>query len=396
MKKVYIVTAVRTPIGRFGGDLASISPVDLGSHVMQAALKQAEVSGKALDMYIFGNVLGTGHGQLLPRQAALKAGIPLTVNGYGINMVCSSSMMAVINAATAIKADEADLVLAGGVESMSQTGFFLSHRARWGYKLLLGSPETVKDILVIDGITDPITSEVMGEQAERLATEYKVTRAELDEIALYSHERAVKSTAESVFQREITPIDISGEKGFTLIDQDEGIRHDINRKSLGKLKSAFKTEGMFTVGNSSQISDGAAALLLASQKAVDDYGLNPIAEVLGANSAAGETWRFLEMPVFAVKGLLENLNLKTKDIDLFENNEAFALSNILFSRMLGISYSKLNPYGGAIAIGHPIGASGARILVTLLNALQQEDKNLGIASICHGTGGATALAVKRF
>lgn len=395
MKNVYIVSAVRTPLGRFGGKLSSVSPVDLGAHVMQAALKQAGVSGEALDLYIFGNVLGVGHGQLLPRQAAFRAGIPPIVNGYGINMVCSSSMMAVMSAATAIRADEAELVLAGGMESMSQTGFFLSHHARWGYKLLSDSSEPIKDILVTDGITDPTTFEVMGEQAEQLAVEHGVTRAELDEVALYSHMRAAKATQQSRFQQEITPIEVKEKKGFMLVYQDEGIRYDTNWESLARLDSAFKPEGVFTAGNSSQISDGAAALLLANQEAVERYGLKPIAQVLGAASVGGETWRFLEMPVLAVKNLLEKLNLKTNDIDLFENNEAFALSNILFSRMLGISYEALNIYGGAIAMGHPIGASGARILVTLLNALQQQNQHLGIAAICHGTGGGTALAVKR-
>ncbi|MBD0300900.1 MAG: acetyl-CoA C-acyltransferase, partial [Tolypothrix sp. T3-bin4] len=199
MQEAYIVSAVRTPLGRFGGALAGFSPVDLGAHVMRAALKQAVVSGDALDLYIFGNVLRAGHGQSLPRQAAFKAGIPERVNGYAVDMVCSSGMMSVMNAATAIRAQEAEIVLAGGMEAMSQTGFFLSHRARWGYKLLLGSPEQLTDLLLYDGLTDATTSETMGEQAERLAAAYNVTRNDLDEVALYSQARAAIATEQGLF-----------------------------------------------------------------------------------------------------------------------------------------------------------------------------------------------------
>lgn len=395
MQEVYIVSAVRTPLGRFGGILSSFSPVDLGSCVMRVALERGEVSGKDLDLYIFGNVLGAGHGQSLSRQAAIKAGIPKTVNGYGVNMVCSSGMMAVMNAATAIRAGEANLVLAGGMESMSQTGFLLSHRARWGYKYLLGSPEQLADILISDGLTDPITSETMGEQAERLAQEYKVSRTQLDEVAHYSQYRAAQATFNNCFKSEIVPIEVKEKKASRLVDQDEGIRFDTTLESLTKLRPAFKPDGLFTAGNSSQLSDGAAALCMASKDAVERYGLKPVARVLGSATAAGETWRFVESPVFAVKNLLEKLDLKSTDFDLFENNEAFALSNVLFKQRLRITDEHLNINGGAIALGHPIGASGARIIVTLLNTLQQKDGHRGIAAICHGTGGATAFGLER-
>ena len=210
MQEAYIVSAVRTPLGKFGGALAGFSPVDLGGVAMRAALEQAGVSGEALDLYVFGNVLRAGHGQSLPRQAAFKAKIPETVNGYAVDMVCSSGMMSVMNAATAIRSQEAEIVLAGGMESMSQTGFFLSHRARWGYKFLLGSPEQLTDILLYDGLTDPTTAEAMGEQAERLAAAYQVTRADLDEVALYSQQRAAIATEKGWFNNEIVPIEIEG------------------------------------------------------------------------------------------------------------------------------------------------------------------------------------------
>ena len=395
MQEAYIVSGIRTPLGRFGGILAGFSPVDLGAIAMQAALKQAGISGEALDLYIFGNVLRAGHGQSLPRQAAFKAGIPETVNGYAVDMVCSSGMMSVMNAATAIRSGEAEIVLAGGMESMSQTGFFLSHRARWGYKFLLGSPEQLTDILLYDGLTDPTTAEAMGSQAERLAATYKIARTDLDEVALYSQQRAAIATEQGWFKNEIVPIEVQGKKGLLIADKDEGIRPETTLQSLTKLKPAFGEDGVFTAGNSSQISDGAAALVLASGEAVERYGLKPLARVVGGAWAGGEAWRFPEVPILAVKKLLDKLKMRIYDFDLFENNEAFALSNVLFHRMLGIPYEKLNVYGGAIALGHPIGASGARIMVTLLNALQERNGQLGVAAVCHGTGGGTAIALER-
>ena len=395
MLEAYIVSAVRTPIGRFGGAFAGFSPVKLGAHAMKAALEQAGVSGEALDLYIFGNVLRAGHGQLLPRQAAFKAGIPKAVNGYAVDMVCSSGMISLCNAVTAIRAGEADLVLAGGMESMSQTGFFLSHRARWGYKFLLGAPEQLTDLLLHDGLYDSTAQEGMGSQVDRLTADRGVTRAELDEVALESQQRAATATEKGWFKSEIAPMEVKTKKGLQLVEKDEGIRPETTLETLAKLRPAFDKEGLLTAGNSSQISDGAAALVLASQKAVDRYGLKPIAKVLGGAWAGGETWRFPEVPVSAVKKLVEKLDMKVSDFDLVENNEAFALNNILFEKDLGSPREKLNVNGGAIALGHPIGASGARIVVTLVHALKGRDRTLGLAALCHGTGGGTAIAVER-
>ena len=278
MREVYIVSAVRTPIGRFGGVLTDFSSVDLGAHVMQAALERAGILGSALDLYILGNVLRAGHGQLLPRQAAFKAGIPATVNGYAVDMVCSSGMISLMNATLAIRCGEADIVLAGGMESMSQTGFFLSHRARWGYKSLLGAPEQLTDILLRDGLSDATTGEGMGEQTERIAEQHGFTRKDLDEIALYSHQRAAAATERGTFKNEIAALEVTTKKGTQIVDTDEGIRPDTTPESLAKLRPAFKKDGVLTAGNSSQISDGAAALILASQSAVEQHGLKPIAK----------------------------------------------------------------------------------------------------------------------
>ena len=395
MQEVYIVAAVRTPIGRFGGGLMGLSPADLGATVMKSALEIANLPPEALDLYIFGNVLGSGHGQLIPRQAAIKAGIPVSVDGYRVDMVCSSGMIAVSNAATSIRAGEADLVLAGGIESMSQTGFFLSHRARWGYKFLMGAPEQLTDLLLHDGLTDATTTEGMGSQVDRLCLDRGVSRQALDEIAALSHQRAATATEKGWFKGEIVPIELKSKKGSTILDQDEGIRSDSTPEGLGKLRPAFNPSGVLTAGNSSQISDGAAAILLASQKAVDQYGLKPIAKILGGAVGAGKTDRFPEFPVLAVKKLLSSLNKTIEDFDLVENNEAFALNNLLFEMDLGLAREKQNVHGGAIALGHPIGASGARILVTLINALKVQDKTLGMGAICHGTGGGTAIAIER-
>ncbi|GBE76350.1 PHA-specific beta-ketothiolase PhaA [Microcystis aeruginosa NIES-87] len=395
MQEVYIVAAVRTPIGRFGGGLMGLSPADLGATVMKSALEIANLPPEALDLYIFGNVLGSGHGQLIPRQAAIKAGIPVSVDGYRVDMVCSSGMIAVSNAATSIRAGEADLVLAGGIESMSQTGFFLSHRARWGYKFLMGAPEQLTDLLLHDGLTDATTTEGMGSQVDRLCLDRGVSRQALDEIAALSHQRAAAATEKGWFKGEIVPIELKSKKGSTIIAQDEGIRSDSTPEGLGKLRPAFNPSGVLTAGNSSQISDGAAAILLASQKAVDQYGLKPIAKILGGAVGAGKTDRFPEFPVLAVKKLLASLDKTIEDFDLVENNEAFALNNLLFEMDLGLAREKQNVHGGAIALGHPIGASGARILVTLINALKVQDKTLGMGAICHGTGGGTAIAIER-
>ncbi|MCP4415524.1 MAG: thiolase family protein [Chloroflexi bacterium] len=396
MQEAYIVSTARTPIGRFGGGLKGFSPSDLGAHVMKAVLERANVSGEALDLYIFGNVLRAGHGQLIPRQAAVKAGIPQAVDGYAVDMVCSSGMMSVMNAAMMIKSGEADLVLAGGMESMSQAGFFLSHRARWGYKFLLGRPEQLKDVLEFDGLTDPIENEGMGNETERLAAEYGVTREEVDEVAYHSHKRAAAATEKGIFKTEIAPIEVKTRKGTTLLDSDEGIRPDTTPESLARLRPAFTSDGILTAGNASQISDGAAALLVASETAVKQHNLTPIARIIGGSWAAVDSWRFAEAPIPAVRKLAAKHNLEISNFDLVENNEAFAVNTVLMNRELGVPTEKINIYGSGISLGHPIGCTGARIIITLLTGLQNEQGKLGLASLCHGMGGGTAVAVERF
>ena len=394
MREVFVVAAARTPIGKFGGALRDFSAIDLGAHAMKAALERSNVPADKLDLFVYGQVLRAGLGQLPPRQAAFKAGIPNTVDGYAVDMVCASGMQATANGMLAIKNGDAELVLVGGMESMSGAGFYLSGRARWGYKYLAGAPEQLQDILQRDGLSDPFTGEAMGDQTERLAAEFGVGRAELDEIALHSNLRAAKAAEACYFSKEIAPIEVKTRKGVEKVEKDEGVRPDTTLESLSTLRPAFKKDGVLTAANASQISDGAAALILANGEAVQQHGLKPIAKLLGSAWAAGEPWRFPEAPVPAVKRLLEKHQMSIADFDLFENNEAFALNSILFNRLLGVSLEQLNVHGGAIALGHPIGASGARILTTLIHALHTHKKQRGLAAICHGTGGSVALALE--
>lgn len=394
MRDVYVTAAVRSPTGRFGGALKEHSPVDLAAPVMEAALDRAGIEGEALDIYIFGNVLRAGHGQLVPRQAALKAGIPDTIDGYAVDMVCASSLMSLMNGATMIKAGEADLVLAGGTESMSDAGFYLDSGARWGYKFAPTGAE-LQDIMHRDGLSDPNSGEAMGEQTERLCEEVGVTRQELDEIAAASQQRAAEATKNGHFDDEITPLEYRTRGGTDTLTSDEGIRPDTTAESLSNLNPAFRDEGVLTAGNSSQISDGAAAVVLASEEAMEAHGLTPLARVGTGQWSAGASWRFPEAPIPAVRQVLDETGTAIADYDLFENNEAFALNNLLVHRELGVPYDRLNVHGGAIALGHPIGASGTRIVVTLLHALRQHGGTLGLASICHGTGGGVALPIER-
>ncbi|HEX2421362.1 MAG TPA: thiolase family protein [Acidimicrobiia bacterium] len=385
MPDVFVIAAQRSAIGRFGGAFRELTPPALAAPVMQKALELAGVAGEQLDLVIMGNVLRGGHGQLLPRQAAFLAGIPKHVDALAVDMVCSSGMAAVMTAASQIKAGESDVVLAGGMESMSGAGFALDSQARWGWKYAPGGARIV-DLMARDGLTDPESGDAMGEQTERLIAEEGVGRSELDLVAVASHKRARAATDSGAFGEEIAEVG-----GVTV---DEGIRRETTVDSLGSLRPAFRNDGALTAGNSSQISDGAAALVLASERAVAEHGLRPLAKITASAWAAGEPYRFPEAPIPAVEKLLKREGKSITDFDLFENNEAFALNTVLFTRRLGVDPEKLNVNGGAIALGHPIGCSGARILVTLIHALRNRGASNGLAAICHGTGGGTVTSVE--
>jgi acetyl-CoA C-acetyltransferase len=390
MPDVYIVSAVRTPIGKFGGAYKDVPPVDLGAVVIKEALKRAGVEPNKVDITIMGNILRAGHGQDLARQAAVKAGVPMEIEGYCVDMVCSSGMISTINASQMIKSGDADIVVAGGMESMSQAMLAVKSDARWGVKMLLGKQLSFIDTMLMDGLTDPFNMKLMGQEADMVAKSHNFTRRELDEIAYESHKRAAMATDKGYFKDEIVKVTIDGKE----ITQDEGIRRDTSIEKLSQLKPAFTPDGVHTAGNSSQISDGAAALVLMSEKAVKEYKVEPLAKIIGYSWVGIESWRFTEAPVFAVKKLLQKLNMDISQFDYFENNEAFAVNNALYNRYLGVPYDRLNIFGGAIALGHPIGASGARIITTLINVLSKMGGKRGIASICHGTGGSTAIAIE--
>ncbi|MCY0849169.1 thiolase family protein [Sulfuracidifex metallicus] len=391
MENVYIVSAVRTPIGRFGGAYRDIHPADLGAITIKEALYRGKVDPKDVEITIMGNILRAGHGQDVARQASVKAGIPMEVDGYSVDMVCSSGMMSVMNAVQMIKSGDADVVVAGGVESMSQSMLALRSNIRWGVKTIM-PPNKIEfiDTMQMDGLTDPFNMKLMGQEADMVAKSHDFTRRELDEVAYQSQKRAHEATVKGLVKDELVNIEINGQK----ITVDEGIRPDTSLEKLEKLRPAFTQDGFHTAGNSSQLSDGASAMVLMSERAVKERGLEPLAKVLGYSWAGIESWKFTEAPIFAVKKLLKKLNAEITDFDYFENNEAFAVNSILANRYLGIPYDKLNVFGGAIAIGHPIGASGARIITTLINVLSKMDGKKGIASICHGTGGSTAIAIE--
>ncbi len=391
---VYIVSAVRTPIGKFGRTLARVPAVELAAIAVKAALERAGIEPKMVDFVVMGHVIRAGTGMDTARQAAIKAGIPKEVDAMTVDMVCASGMAAIITAAQAIKAGDYGIVVAGGMESMSQAPFIISAEARWGIRHLITRRMELVDSMVHDGLWDIVVGKVMGEEADMVAREHGYTREQLDEVAYMSHMRAVKAWEDGSFRDEVVPVDLTLGGQKIVLERDEGIRPDTSLEKLSKLPPAFGKDGLHTAGSSSQLSDGAAALVIASEDKVKELGLKPIARILGYAVAGTDTWRFPEAPIYAVRRLLAKLKMGLSDFDYFENNEAFAVSNLLYRDGLGVSFDKLNVFGGAIAIGHPLGASGARITVTLLNVLRKKGGRRGIASICHGLGGAAALAVE--
>jgi acetyl-CoA C-acetyltransferase len=389
--EIYIASLARTPIGKFGGVFKSISPVDLGAAAIKGAIERAKIDPKEINITIMGNILRAGHGQDLARQAAVKAGIPMEADAYSIDMVCSSGMMSFINAAQMIKCGDANVVVAGGMESMSQSALAVKSEMRWGVKALIGRNLEFIDTMQVDGLTDPFNSKAMGIEADMTAKSNGITRKELDEVAFESQARAAASTASGMFAKEIVPVPYEDK----VATADEGIRGDTSMEKLSKLRAAFGTEGLHTAGNASQLSDGAAAMVLMSEKAVRDFGIDPVAKLIGYSWAGVENLKFIEGPVHALKKLSQNTKMDVKSFDYYENNEAFAVSSAVMKKHLGIEYEKLNVYGGAIALGHPIGASGARIIATLTSVLTNKKGNRGIASLCHGTGGGTAVAIEK-
>jgi acetyl-CoA C-acetyltransferase len=391
MNDVYILSAARTPIGKFGGGLSTTPATDLGATAIRAAVQRAGIAPERVDEVIMGQVIQAGAGQAPARQAALRAGLPDSVGATTINKVCGSGLKAVMMGAAAIRAGDADLIVAGGMENMN-LGPYLLPGARAGYRL--GNAEVV-DATVHDGLWCSICDVHMGMHAERTADKHDVTREAQDAFALRSHERALAAMEAGRFRDEIVPVEVAGKKGPTTVDTDENPRPDTSAEALAKLKPAFKTDGgTVTAGNSPGITDGAAALVIASDAGVEGEGTQPLARISAyAQADVAPEWLF-EAPIAGVRRLIEKVGGTVDDFDLIEINEAFAAQVLADGNELGFDWDKVNVNAGAIALGHPIGASGARVLTTLLYELRRRGGGKGLATLCLGGGGAVAMAIE--
>jgi acetyl-CoA C-acetyltransferase len=392
MEKAYIVSAKRTAVGSFLGTLANTSAVELGAAVTKAVLEESGVAPEKIDEVILGNILSAGLGQNISRQIALKCGIPESVPTYTINKVCGSGMKTLHLAYQSILLGEADAVIAGGAENMSQSPFVLKG-ARQGLKF---SHQTLYDTMINDGLWCAINDYHMGITAENIAEKYSIPREEQDAFAALSQQKAGKASQAGEFVEEIVPVQVRKGKTVEEFATDEYIKADTTAEKLTKLRPAFKTDGSGTVtaGNASGLNDAAAILLIASEKFVKENNLKPLAEITGFASAGVDPKIMGIGPVDAVKKLLDKTGQKISDIDLFELNEAFAVQSLAVVKDLGINPEKVNVNGGAIAIGHPIGASGARIVVTLLHAMKKRNLKTGVAGLCIGGGMGIAMSVK--
>ena len=392
MKQAVIVSAVRTPIGSYGGAFKDVSAVDLGVAAVKEALKRANVNPEMVDEVIFGNVLQAGIGQNVARQVSIGAGIPEYVTSFTVNKVCGSGLKTVALAAQAIKAGDADIIVVGGTENMSQAPYLLKNH-RWGQRM--GNGEVI-DYMVEDGLTDVFNHYHMGITAENVAEQYNITREDQDQFALTSQLRAEQAIKSGRFKDEIVPIVIPQRKGDPkVVDTDEFPRFGTTIEALAKLRPAFKKDGTVTAGNASGINDGAAALIVMSKEKADELGLTPIAEIVSYASAGVDPSIMGTGPIPASKKALEKANLKIDDIELVEANEAFASQAIAVAKDLNLNMDITNVNGGAIALGHPIGASGARILVSLLYEMQKRDNKLGLATLCIGGGQGISMIVRR-
>lgn len=386
-----ILSAVRTAIGTFGGSLKDISAIELGRTVLVESIKRAKIEPAMVDEVIMGNILQAGQGQNPARQAAVKAGIPVEVPAMTVNMVCGSGLRAVSLAQNLIKTGEAEIIVAGGMENMSQAPYIIPY-ARWGQRMGDG---TIVDVMIKDGLSDAFYGYHMGITAENLAEKYGITRKEQDEYALKSQNKAEQAIKQGKFKEEIVEVSIPQKKGDPIIfAQDEHPRFGTTIEALSKLKPAFKKDGTVTAGNASGINDGAAALVISSKEKAGKLGIKPMAKILSTAYAGVEPSIMGIGPVEAVKKALKKANLTLKDIDLIEANEAFAAQFLAVAKQLGFDMEKVNVNGGAIALGHPIGASGARILVTLLYEMKKKNARYGLATLCVGGGMGVAAVVE--
>lgn len=392
MREVVIVSAARTAIGKFGGALKTVTPMDMGSVVIKEALKRAKVAPEIVDEVIFGCVLQAGYGQGVGRQSAIKAGIPCEVPAWTVNMICGSGLKTVSLAMQQIIAGDCEIVVAGGTENMSMAPYLIKN-GRWGQRM--GNGE-LYDPMVMDGLWEVFNDYHMGSTAENIVEKFNITRQEQDEFAFNSQMKAVKARKEGKFDEEIVAVEIPQRRKDPIIfNKDEFINENITLEKLSGMRPAFKKDGTVTAGSSSGINDGAAALVLMSKEKADELGITPLATIVSHASAGVDPKIMGTGPIPAVKKALGKANLKVEDLDLIEANEAFASQAISVNKELNFNTDIVNVNGGAIALGHPIGASGARILVTLLHEMKRRDSKLGLATLCIGGGMGEALIVKR-
>jgi acetyl-CoA C-acetyltransferase len=386
-EEIVLLSAVRTAIGKYGGSLRGIPAPRIGSVVIGEAVDRAGILMDDVDEVIMGNVISAGLGQNPARQAAVFAGIPVTVGSFTVNKVCGSGLKTVMLAAQAIKAGDAQLIVAGGMENMSAAPHLING-LRWGIKF---GDASVVDAMIHDGLQDAYHTYHMGMTGERIARKYSITRPEADDFSLKSHLKAARARRSGKFAPEIVPVQVDG--GF--FDTDECVRDDTTLDRLSGLPPVFQKDGILTAGNSSQLSDGAAALVVASAEKAAELNITPLARIVSYSVAGTAPEDVMEAPIPAVRKLLAKTGFTINDIDLIEHNEAFSVASIVICRELGIDPEKFNIHGGAVALGHPIGASGARILVTLLHALRERGLKRGLATLCLGGGNAVAIIIER-
>ncbi|WP_018676768.1 acetyl-CoA C-acyltransferase [Riemerella columbina] len=391
MKEVFIVSAVRTPMGSFLGSLANVPATQLGATAIKGALEKINLDSKAVDEVYMGNVLQAGEGQAPARQAALGAGLSKEVPCTTINKVCASGMKAVMMAAQAIKSGDADVVVAGGMENMSSVPHY--YHARKSVKL---GDVKMQDGMVLDGLTDVYNKVHMGVCAEKCAAEYQFSREAQDEFAIQSYKRAAKAWKEGKFKEEIVPVEIPQRKGEPIVFSEDEEYKNVNFDRIGSLPTVFQRDnGTVTAANASTLNDGASALVLMSKEKMEELGLKPLAKVLGYADAAQEPEWFTTAPAKALPKALAKAGVSQSDVDFFEFNEAFSVVGLANNKILGLDDAKVNVNGGAVALGHPLGNSGARIIVTLINVLKQNNGKIGAAAICNGGGGASAIVIEK-
>jgi acetyl-CoA C-acetyltransferase len=385
-----IIGGARTATGRLLGSLSGFSAMELGGFAIKGALDRSGIAPDQVEYVIMGHVLQAGMGQITARQAAVKAGIPMTVPSITINKVCLSGLDAIAQAADLIRLGEYDVVIAGGMESMTNAPHVLKN-SRKGFKY---GPAELADTMALDGLTDAFDGLSMGESTERHNAKLDISRAEQDEFAARSHQRAARATKDGVLADEIVPVEVKSRKETVIVKEDEGIRGDTTAASLGKLRPSFTKDGTITAGSASQISDGAAAVVVVSRKAARELGASVLAEIVSFGTVAGPDNSLHSQPSNAIKKALKKASLSTRDLDLIEINEAFAAVGIQSMRELEVTADKVNVNGGAIAVGHPLGASGARIALTLMYELRRRGGGLGAAALCGGGGQGSALLLR--